>query len=107
MRARKAQHKAKAPNTNSRATTAAKGLPRVGSLDDLIEMTGGRVAVGCDTEFEGACTLSIQFAARVGSQVVVQMYSSPAVPRQPDPGEIEARLRPLLKKAGVGLRVRE
>src|SRR5262245_46154652 len=92
MRARTAQHEAKARNTNSSATTAAKGLPRVGSLDDLIEQTRGQITVACDTEYAGPHTLSVQLAARLGDDLLIQMYSSPAVPRQPEPGALKALL---------------
>lgn len=56
----------------------------------LITRCGGHVTVACDTEFKGPHTLTIQFAARVGKVVVVQIYRSPDVPPQPPARKLKA-----------------
>jgi hypothetical protein len=66
------------------------------TLDELISRHEGHITVACDTEFKGPHTLTIQFAARLGEDVVVQVYSSPAVPGQPDPEELTSLLSPQL-----------
>ena len=39
------------------------------------------VTIGCDTEFEGAHTLSVQIAARTAdNEITAQLYHSPLVP---------------------------
>src|SRR5689334_16448250 len=70
---------------------------RIRSIDQLIDQQGGKVSIACDTEFKGPHTLTTQFATRLGDNVFVQVYSSPAIPAQPDPD----RLLPLLPP-GVG-----
>src|SRR4051812_37637513 len=64
--------------------------PQTGrSFADLIEQTDGNVRIACDTEFEGTHTLSIQFATRIGDDIVVQVYHSPAIPPLPSNFQIE------------------
>lgn len=76
------------------------------NFGDLIERTGGHVIVACDTEFKGPHTLTIQFAARVGDDIVVQVYSSPGVPRLPSPRKLLHLVEPVLKAAGVRVVIR-
>jgi hypothetical protein len=63
------------------------------TFDELIKQNDGHVTIACDTEFKGTHTLTIQFAARLGEEVFVQVYSSPAIPYQPEP-EVLERLLP-------------
>jgi hypothetical protein len=73
------------------------------TFEELIARCGGNVTVACDTEFTGPHTLTAQFAARLDDDVVVQVYSSPAIPGQPDPEQLRPLLPPLLP-AGVVIR---
>jgi hypothetical protein len=44
---------------------------------------GKEIALAVDTEFQGAETLTIQYAVRAGDEVRVQLYHSPAIPPPP------------------------
>lgn len=79
---------------------------KITSLTDLITKTGGKVEIACDTEFEGLKTLTVQFAARIGNNIVVQVYSSPAVPPQPRVGRLKALLPPGAEPPGGRVVVR-
>jgi hypothetical protein len=65
------------------SNVACEAAPAIKSIADLIEQTCGPVRIACDTEFEGLHTLSIQFATRVGRDLIVQVYHSPAIPSPP------------------------
>jgi hypothetical protein len=67
------------------------------NLADLIDLTGGIVRIGCDTEYQGPHTLTSQFATRLNDHVVVQLYHSPAVPPPPPAEVIEGLLPDSLK----------
>lgn len=64
----------------------------------LIDQCSGHVAVACDTEFVGPHTLTAQFAARIGEDVVVQVYHSPDVRPQPDGEELAGLFPPEIGK---------
>jgi hypothetical protein len=70
------------------------------TFDELIAQHDGHVTVACDTEFKGPHTLTIQFAARLGDDIVVQVYSSPAIPDQPDTEKLEPLLPPGIATPG-------
>jgi hypothetical protein len=70
----------------------------VSSLAGLIENAGDPVRIACDTEFEGPHTLTIQFAARIGADLAVQVYRSPAVPEPPVGFDPEDFLPPELRR---------
>jgi hypothetical protein len=78
---------------------------RVKNQTELIDDANGVVRIACDTEFEGPHTLTIQFATRLGNQLAVQLYRSPAVP-EPPPWQSLKRGFPDLRQwcAGVILR---
>ena len=59
-------------------------------LDKLAKRPAVEIAV--DTEFEGTDALTIQFAMRIGQDVVVQLYRSPHVPTMPKPFPIDKYL---------------
>jgi hypothetical protein len=44
---------------------------------------GSAITLAVDTEYEGAETLTIQFAVRAGDEVRVQLYHSPGIPPPP------------------------
>ncbi len=64
----------------------------VGTILELIRAAGGHVTVACDTEFSGPHTLTIQFAARLSSKLVVQRYYGTAL-RVPSKAEMLRTLR--------------
>jgi hypothetical protein len=80
---------------------------RIRSIDQLIGQQGGKVTIACDTEFKGPHTLTIQFATRLGDDIIVQVYSSPAIPSQPDADRLRPLLPPGLETAGHRLIIRE
>src|SRR5262249_42169860 len=65
------------------ATVLQPAPATIASFGDFLNATKGEVRIGCDTEFEGPHTLCIQFATRIGDDIVVQPYRSPAIPRLP------------------------
>jgi hypothetical protein len=73
----------------------------ISDFDQLIARYNGHVTVACDTEFQGPHTLTAQFAARLGEDLVVEVYSSPASPGQPDPDKLLPLLKPLIEKTGL------
>jgi hypothetical protein len=52
-------------------------------IRDYVARNGHDLFIAADTEFEGPLTLTIQFAIRVGEQIIVQVYRSPTVPDLP------------------------
>jgi hypothetical protein len=62
----------------------------------LSKQYGGKLTIACDTEYHGPHTLTAQFAARVGDDIVVQVYSSPDIPAPPDPGDLQSHFPPEL-----------
>lgn len=54
------------------------------AFDRLIRGPDGVIRIVCDTEFHGPHTLTVQFAVRIGDEIVVQVYRSPALPAPPD-----------------------
>jgi hypothetical protein len=53
------------------------------TLANLAGRAGGVVRVACDSEFVGPHTLTVQFAARAGDDIAVQVYHSTAIPPPP------------------------
>ncbi len=71
-------------------------LARPGTpLATLLRPEGNTIRIACDTEYEGAHTLTIQFAARWGDALVVQLYRSPDVPDLPAGFSVAAAHRDL------------
>src|SRR5262245_40064439 len=66
--------------------------PDLGAVgfDALVYLLDGNINVACDTEFKGPHTLTIQFAAHRGDDIVVQVYSSLSIPIQPGAGAIRS-----------------
>jgi len=87
--------------------TAPDTTPKIRSIRQLISQQDGEVTIACDTEFQGPHTLTIQFATRLGDDIVVQVYSSPAIPRQPDAEELKPLLPPELEVPGRRIIIRE
>jgi hypothetical protein len=77
------------------------------TFEDLIACHDGNVTVAVDTEFKGPHTLTVQFAARLGDDVVVQVYSSPAIPGQPDAEQLLPLLPPGVETPGRRVVIRE
>jgi hypothetical protein len=77
------------------------------SFGDLITLHDGHVTVACDTEYKGPHTLTVQFAARLGGDIVVQVYSSPAIPEQPDAETLLRLLPPGIETPGRKVIIRE
>jgi hypothetical protein len=94
------------PKRKTRAPPERRG-PRYRTFADLIARHDGNVTVACDTEFLGPHTLTIQFAARLGEDLLVQVYSSPAIPGQPDPEELKPLLTPGIEAPGWRVVIRE
>jgi hypothetical protein len=74
-----------------------KRVKPIRTLADLIERHDGHVSIACDTEYKGPHTLTIQFAARLGDDIVVQVYSSPAIPNQLGARRLKKLLPPAIK----------
>src|SRR5262245_43762287 len=82
-------------------------MTEIRTFGDLIAQHDGHATIACDTEFKGPHTLTVQFAARLGDDIVVQVYSSPAIPEQPDPEKLKPLLPPGLEAPGRGVVIRE
>jgi hypothetical protein len=82
-------------------------MVEIHNLEELISQYNGNVTVACDTEFKGPHTLTIQFAARLGDDIVVQVYSSPAIPDQPDAEELKPLLPQGIETAGRRVIIRD
>jgi hypothetical protein len=80
-----------------------RGRPR--SLAELAARAGGPIRLAVDTEFDGTHTLLVQYAARLGRRVLVQVYHSPAVV-PPDRRAVRRRLRRGLGRLGRRLTLR-
>lgn len=65
---------------------------KIATLDDLIQQTEGVIRIAGDTEFCGPHTLTVQFATRVGQDLAVQVYHSPAIPPPPEGSFVEGLL---------------
>src|SRR5262249_740011 len=65
------------------------------------------ITIACDTEFRGPHTLTVQFATRLGDDIVVQVYSSPAIPDQPDPEKLRPLLPPGIETASGRVVIRD
>src|SRR5262249_418831 len=65
------------------ATVVQPAQATIASFADFLEATKGEVRIACDTEYQGPHTLSIQFATRIGDDIVVQVYRSPSIPQPP------------------------
>lgn len=77
------------------------------SIADLIQRTKGQVEIACDTEFEELRTLTVQFAARIGDDIAVQVYSSPAIPPMPPAERLKALLPREVDPPGGRIVIRE
>lgn len=80
--------------------------PVANTLDGLVQQAGGVVRVACDTEYRDTHTLTAQFAARFGQDIVVQVYHSPAIPPPPDADTLEGLLPGGIMEPGQKLIIR-
>lgn len=70
------------------------------NIDQLLQMqkrAGGLLRIAADTEFEGADTLTAQFATRIGDKIIVQLYRSSRVTEPLSLAEIRQKLPDLSK----------
>lgn len=71
---------------NTRTTT------QTFALESVLDQARDGLLIGLDTEFQGPHTLTIQFAVRLGDDLAVQVYYSPAVPRPPKSFDLRRHL---------------